>query len=43
MVNSGFVIPFSPIGWFETVAGALLNLELSAAVNVAGFVAYVEV
>lgn len=38
-VSSGF----NPIGWFETVAGELLNLELSAAVSVDGVLAYVLV
>jgi hypothetical protein len=35
-VNSGFVLPFNPLGWFETAANALLNLELSAAISVDG-------
>jgi hypothetical protein len=34
---------FSPVGWFETVAGELLNLELSAAVSVDGGLVYVLV
>ena len=38
-VSSGF----SPIGWFETVAGELLNLELSGAVSVDGALTYVLV
>ena len=41
--NSGFVLPFNPIGWFETAAAALLNLELSGAVSVDGALTYVEV
>ena len=28
--NGGIAAPFNPAGWFETVAGELLNLELSA-------------
>lgn len=36
----GFVLPFSPIGWFRTAANTLLNLELSAAVSVDGVIAY---
>jgi hypothetical protein len=38
-VSSGF----SPAGWFETVAGELLNLELSGAVSVDGALTYVLV
>ena len=34
---------FSPVGHFETVAAALLNLSLSAAIQVSGHVTYVEV
>lgn len=43
LAQVGFVLPFSPVGWFETAASALLNLELSGAVNVDGVLAYVEV
>ena len=41
--NSGFTLPFNPLGWFETAATTLLNLELSAAVSVDGCLTYVEV
>ena len=34
---------FNPGGHFETVAGELLNLNLSAGVAVGGYVDYVEV
>lgn len=40
---AGEVLPFSPIGWFETAAGSLLNLELSGNVSVDGVLAYVLV
>ena len=43
VVNSGFSLPYNPAGWFETVAGQLLNLELSAAISVDGSVTYIEV
>ena len=43
VVNSGFTLPFNPVGWFETAAGELLNLELSGAVSVDGCLVYVEV
>ena len=41
--NSGFVLPFNPVGWFETSANTLLNLELSGAISVDGALTYVEV
>lgn len=41
--NSGFTLPFNPVGWFETAATTLLNLELSAATSVDGCIVYVEV
>ncbi len=37
-VNSGYC----PVGHFETTPGTLLNLELSAAVSVAGWLVYEE-
>lgn len=41
--GGGICAPFNPVGWFETVAGDLLNLELSGAVAVGGEIVYVEV
>ena len=38
--NSGFVLPFSPVGWFQTAANTLLNLELSGATSVDGVISY---
>jgi hypothetical protein len=43
VANSGFALPYNPGGWFETGDNALLNLELSAAINVDGSFSYVEV
>lgn len=43
VANSGFTLPFNPVGWFETDATTLLNLELSAAISVDGCLTYVEV
>lgn len=43
IANSGFTLPFNPVGWFETAATTLLNLELSGAVSVDGALVYVEV
>jgi hypothetical protein len=41
--NGGFVLPFSPIGWFETAANTLLNLELAGATTVDGNLMYTVV
>jgi hypothetical protein len=40
--GSGFVLPFSQVGHFETVTGSSLVLYNSAAVNIGGSVAYIE-
>lgn len=40
VANAGFVLPYNPAGWFETVAGELLNMELSGAVSVDGSFVY---
>ena len=40
VANTGFVLPFSPMGWATTAANTLLNLELSAAVSVDGIIGY---
>lgn len=42
-VNTGYAPPFNPVGHFETAAGQLLNLELSAAVSVDGWLIYAEI
>lgn len=39
--NKGFCPGFNPLGYFETAAGSLLNLELSAAVTCTGWMSYV--
>lgn len=36
-------LPFNPVGWFQTVAGEALNLELGGAQSVDGALVYVEV
>lgn len=41
--SSMITLDFSPAGHFETVAGDLLNLELSAAVSVDGVLTYMEI
>jgi hypothetical protein len=40
--NGQLVLPYNPAGWAVTVAGELLNLELSAATAVGGVLLYVE-
>lgn len=41
--SGGIAAPYTPRGHFETSAGTLLNMELSAAVQVSGHLTYVEV
>jgi hypothetical protein len=43
VADTGMVLPYNPLGWFETAASALLNLNLSAAEAVGGCLTYVEV
>lgn len=42
--GNGFILPMAPPGyhWFETAAGALLNLELSGAVQASGCLVYTD-
>lgn len=41
--NGQLILPYNPLGWFETLAAGLLNLELSAATSVDGALTYVEI
>lgn len=41
--TGGFVLPYNPVGWFETGTNTLLNMELGGAVQVSGCLTYVEV
>ena len=41
--NVGFVLPYNPLGWFQTVSGEALDINLSAAVAVGGNILYVAV
>lgn len=41
--NGTLVLPFSPQGWFETAANALLELSQSGATQVSGAIAWVAV
>ena len=35
-------LPFNPVGWFETTAATLLNMELGGAQSVDGVLVYIE-
>lgn len=41
--NGGYILPFNPVGWFETVSGEALDINLSGAVAVGGHLTYIEV
>ena len=41
--NGGMVLNENKTGWFQTIAGELLNLELSGAVSVDGALTYIEI
>ncbi len=43
VANTGFVLPYNPVGWFETASNTLLNLELSGAISCDGSLVYTEV
>lgn len=38
-----FVLPYNPLGWFETNAGELLNAEMTTSNAVDGALQYIEV
>ena len=39
--NSGFVLDFNPVGWFETASGQSLDINLGGAIRVAGCLTYI--
>lgn len=41
--NGGIQQPFNPVGYFETVAGEALDINLSGAIAVGGSLVYIEV
>jgi hypothetical protein len=41
--NGGYILPYNPVGWFETIAGEALDINLSGAVAVGGQLTYIEV
>ena len=40
--NTVFVAPYNPMGWFETDAGAALNVDLSIGALVTGQITYTK-
>lgn len=42
-INGGFVLPFNPVGWFETSSGHLLNMNASSTGPFSGGLTYIEV
>ena len=38
--NTGFVMGYSPVGWFQTLAGEALDINLSGNIAVGGVVVY---
>lgn len=42
-LKGGFVLPFNPVGWFETARGQSLSLNLSLQANVGGALTYIEI
>lgn len=40
--NSGVSVPYSPTGYFQTASGKALNLNLSGAIQVSGYVVYIQ-
>lgn len=41
--NGGYVLPYNPVGWFQTNTGEALDINLSGAVAVGGSLTYVAV
>lgn len=40
--NGGFVLPYNPYGWFKTVEGEALNINLSSGTAIGVIVTYIE-
>lgn len=38
--TGGYVLPLNPLGWFETAAGAALNLEVTTSTKFQGTIVY---
>ena len=41
--NGGIVLPYNPVGWFQTLPGEGLDINLSGSVAVGGCLSYVAV
>ena len=41
--TGGIVLPFNPVGWFDTTSGEALDINLSAAIQVGGLVVTIPV
>lgn len=41
--NGGFVLPYSDVGWFATIAGEALDINLSGSIAVGGVLHYILV
>jgi hypothetical protein len=41
--GDGEVLPFNPVGWFESLSGESLDANLSGAIAVGGHITYIEV
>jgi hypothetical protein len=41
--GGGACLPFNPVGWFETVAGEAMDINLSGSVAIGGVMTYVEI
>jgi hypothetical protein len=41
--GGGFVLPFNPLGWFETTSGNKLSAALATITQACGFIVYAEV
>lgn len=43
LADTALVLPFNPVGWFETAVTTLLNMELTTITDADGCLVYVEV
>lgn len=43
VANTGFVLNYNPVGWFQTVSGESLDINCSASIGVGGCIVYVTV
>jgi hypothetical protein len=43
VANAGFILPYNPVGWFQTASSEALHLNLSASIAVGGHITYIAV